>query len=406
VANRFYQLTGVYSQQAKGSPAPSVCSRNLIAYADKIESNGTRKLYQMPTNWLRGVTRLDSSGRIVKGLLVEPASTNMSKFSVDPFYWHFNGTNGSSLSATLTTQLNGLADTQCCLKEDTSNGGHFGEVYFFTQIINETYCASVFLKKSNRSWFYWTVQGTVTEVLCWYDVNNGVTGTVTNGLSSGMESWGNGWYRCWATWKATASTSTGVVYPAIATGDTNQVFLGLDQDSMFMWGMQVEQGNYPTSLIVTAAANVTRPADSLRYVGNDGNISTYQGSIEAKVLLPNIDTITDGYLLNINASGSTANSITLYNKADTDVVRTRGISGGVSKYDINGNVDVSDGKMHTIKHYWRVSGAGTLVDGTTDGTPVSSNTVPTGLDRIEIGQDASSATQLNGIIVDVKIFGK
>ncbi|KAI3597722.1 hypothetical protein D8I24_6538 [Cupriavidus necator H850] len=98
----------------------------------------------------------------------------------------------------------------------------------------------------------------------YFDLAAGTLGTlITNGatMRRGISPLGGGWYLCWVSMDV---TSTNPLQPNLwITSADNQVTFAADGSSGVLLGtLQVEQGAFPGSTIVTTGAQVTRVADS------------------------------------------------------------------------------------------------------------------------------------------------
>jgi len=72
---------------------------------------------------------------------------------------------------------------------------------------------------------------------------------------------------------------------------------------------------------------------------------------------------------------------------------------------ITGALNVLDGRIHRVQVSWRTGDFNLSVDGS-DGAYAAVSAVPDDLDRIDVGQNRTAATQLNGIIADVDTSAK
>ena len=79
-----------------------------------------------------------------------------------------------------------------------------------------------------------------------------------------IEDYGNGWYRIWFETATSAVSSNYVqIYPDNLDGN----------GSVYAWGIQAEEGSYPTSYIPTYGSSVTRSYDTLNDLNLDGLFS-------------------------------------------------------------------------------------------------------------------------------------
>jgi len=197
-----------------------------------------------------------------KGLLIEESRTNLFQTSDDfnNAYWTKTG---SSISSDSTTSPSGLVDADKIV-EDTSSGAH-GVSVSPAITFGIAYTLSFYAKKGERSWIRATV--TTGGISTWFDLDNGVLGTVGVGVNASIQSVGNGWYRCVAT--MTSASIAGNVLIRTQTADGQTTYAGDGTSSLFIWGAQLEAGSFPTSYIPTTTAALARSADVCDVVGAD-----------------------------------------------------------------------------------------------------------------------------------------
>ena len=82
----------------------------------------------------------------------------------------------------------------------------------------------------------------------WFDIRNKTKGTTSGSsvVDYDIEDVGNGWVRCYVT---TTSTSSGDSYFFIYFADSDGGFSTTENNKIYSYGWQVEQGSYPTSYI-------------------------------------------------------------------------------------------------------------------------------------------------------------
>ena len=128
-----------------------------------------------------------------------------------------------------------------------------------------------------------------------------------------IEDYGNGWLRVSITQSATVtSSSAGLVlfFNNNISGSYSTDYLGNVKADMLVYGMQIELGSYPSSLIPTYGSSATRTADACSKTG----ISSLIGQTEGTALLDfQFNGATESIILDIAASGlSPQNRIILY----------------------------------------------------------------------------------------------
>jgi hypothetical protein len=254
------------------------------------------------------------------GLLIEEQRTNLFTYSDD-----FDNASWTKANVTVTANTVVAPDgtlTGDKLVEATGTASR-SVLQNWTSVSGTTYTFSVYAKKGERQWLY--INGSSgafgSTTRAWFDLQNGVVGTLENSPIATITDVGNGWYRCTMSKAATASathTSTGF-YMSNADGVTS--YTGNGYSGIYIWGAQLEAGAFPTSYIPTTTAQVTRSADAASMTG--ANFSSWyradQGSIYidwassgvTSSTFPRIFVITDGATSNIlefNINGTTGNN--------------------------------------------------------------------------------------------------
>ena len=135
-----------------------------------------------------------------------------------------------------------------------------------------SYAQSIFLKKGTRNWVTF-VKGGGSGFAAWFDLENGVIGTVASGFSANMENYGNGWYRCSVISNATIT----LPYFQVVVVDNNDSTTNSVAGTIFIWGTQAEQGSYATSYIPTDGGTVTRVQDQYSKTGISNLINSTEG---------------------------------------------------------------------------------------------------------------------------------
>ena len=189
-----------------------------------------------------------------KGLLIEEQRTNLLTYSSD-FANAAWGKTGAVVVGNAYTSPSGLQDA--CSVRNTPGVNSF----VFQQkplSPSTTYTRSVFAKHvtgASELVFEYTIGGSLSAARF-----NLVTGTVVNLGSLGSPSAtitrrGNGWYRCTHTFTTAASGTNGAGVFYIGNYGATPA-----ETTFALWGAQLEAGAFPTSLIHTEGAQVTRAA--------------------------------------------------------------------------------------------------------------------------------------------------
>jgi len=249
-----------------------------------------------------------------KGLLVEPAVTNLCKQSEDIT------TTWSPIQATLTandTTAPDGATTADKLNDDS--GGGTGSVYV-QQVITVSaatkYTASVFLKADQLAFAALQAlnyDGGISGQQYFGLSGAGSLGTASNLDDSSITAYPNGWYRCSITWTQGAS-DTSFYFRIYLASSISSLTVQLDgTSSIFVWGAQVETGPIATSYIPTTTASVTRVKDDITQTGAQSLIGQTEGTLYVEVDW-RLTSGTAQYLLPIT-DGTGNNIILIYNES-------------------------------------------------------------------------------------------
>jgi hypothetical protein len=268
-----------------------------------------------------------------KGLLIEPASTNICKQSED-INTTWSPTNATPTQSTEETPDGDTSNKYIKLVDNGSNPTGTGVVSVRQAITvsgGTKYTGSVFLKAGGLNWA--AIQAVDTggvddDPFQYFDLDNGVLGTGSAGIQDAtIEAYPNGWYRCSMTWTQGAGDTsfTFYIYPADADND---VVVDLDgTSSIFVWGAQVEASPIATSYIPTTTASVTRNKDDISLTGASDLIGQSEGTLYVEVdwrltagIFQRLLTISDG---------SVVNEILIYNIASPVELRMAAVANGV-----------------------------------------------------------------------------
>jgi hypothetical protein len=123
--------------------------------------------------------------------------------------------------------------------ENTANGFHSTYRTSSVGTLTGTYTFSVYLKAAGRSWAIVRFNNRSN----WFNLADGVLGTVGAGYTALITPAGDGWYRCAVTLTATALDTFPEIL--IATGNNVSIYTGDGTSGIFVWGAQFNQGSTP-----------------------------------------------------------------------------------------------------------------------------------------------------------------
>ena len=234
---------------------------------------------------LANVPRLDYLGSTCPRLLLEPQRTNLVTYSeqLDNAAWIKEQV---SITANATTSPDGTANADKIIANATAGDKYVAQI--FTLGIGTAYTISAYFKSSEYTFAYIRFGGLVSNPYVIYNLANQAIVTTTGLTSSSITSVGNGWYRITATVTSTTNTLAPVFMVLPSTGytlglDNIPEFTGNGTSGGFLWGCQLEEGAYSTSLIPTLAASATRGADACSKTGISSLIGQTEGTIFAEI---------------------------------------------------------------------------------------------------------------------------
>ncbi len=271
-------ISGVYFWGAQFSDSASI-----DAYSPVYGAAVTSSAYYAP--------RLDYSPTTIQplGMLVEEQRTNIVSNS--------NVFNAALFQTTVTPNAaispSGLTDASSLSCTSTT-----GRSIISTTLTNAiSYVLSVFIKAGTNTSAYFEPAGNAVGSTVVFNLSNG---TITSGTGGSITPASNGYYRCSATFTA---TSTGASDLRIGTGDATS-------KTIFVYGLQIEAGSFPTSYIPTGASSVTRSADNASVSTQAFPYSATEGTIVANVMFANYVS-GDGRLGGVVGLGSSSPRIIL-----------------------------------------------------------------------------------------------
>tara|TARA_R110002020_G_scaffold71674_1_gene184914 strand:+ start:136 stop:1779 length:1644 start_codon:yes stop_codon:yes gene_type:complete len=238
------------------------------------------------------LARVDYDGT-ASSLLVEPLRTNLVTYSED-------FSQSSWLRQNLTVELNSSVSPSgnsnaSKLVEDSSNTTHRILTNAGLTISGDV-SISVFAKKGERNWIKLSNNNLVGA---FFDLENGVIGSVGSGIVAKIENYGNGWYRCSFTAASVANERIGI-YTSI--DGINLTYQGDGTSGVYVYGATIEIGSYATSYIPTDGGTVTRVQETYEKTGISNLINSEEGVLFAEIAALS----DDGTFRSISLSNGTA----------------------------------------------------------------------------------------------------
>ena len=341
-----------------------------------------------------------------KGLLIEEARTNLITKSevLDANQAGYNGTNLNATDAAIqdgTLAPDGVTQAYFTV-ENNSFGEHALRAINFTPTVSTVYAMSVFAKVKTDNVRRLAFRGFgagASNLFPVFDLVNGTVvteGTGTTWDNVQIEDYGNGWYRCSANVTTNSATEPFLNLLADdATGNTAG-YAGDNEGGLYLWGLQVEEGSFPTSYIPTSGATATRSADVASIATSAFGFNEDEGTLftEARTFVHN----NSHRVLSIS-DGTTSNRIIM--QAHTENHLFVG-SGGATQAALDAGRYYSNQYSKHSAAYQENNFAACL-DGGTVATD-SLGTIPT-VDIMNIGVGATANFSfLNGHIKKIQYF--
>jgi hypothetical protein len=331
------------------------------------------------------------------GLLIEESRIN--KFAKSETLNTWSTVNSPIIRANQTIAPDGNLTADKYIVPDGTTSGNTSAYQSSTITANATFTVSIYAKSAgldNFSFFIRDNAVSANSFNAYFDLSNGTTsftgntGTATF-ISSSIVDVGNGWYRCIATGSIGNSATT--IQSRLINRDAGNGF-----DGYFFWGMQVEEGSFPTSYIKTTGSQVTRSADyplmtdiTDWYKISEGTIYSeahkFSGSLSSTIFEFNDNSLNNRYSF-------------IY-VTDT-ALRFRSIAYGTNDSNITQTVSSSE--------YTKASGIYRLNDFdfvTSDinivGSDISAR-IPININRFTIGTTNNAFNSLNGHIKKIAYY--
>ena len=189
------------------------------------------------------------------GLLVEEARTNLVTYSQEfnDVSWYKNNVTATA-NTTAAPDGTTTAETLTC----SVGGQTWQHIRKSSTLSAGTHTFSCYCKAGNISTIRlggesYTIYATFTLT------GSGSFSGVTAGASASIQAFPNGWYRCSLTYVSAGGTfNNDIRFSSAALNDT-----------VYIWGAQLEASPYPTSYIPTTSSTVTRAADLATLTNNN-----------------------------------------------------------------------------------------------------------------------------------------
>ena len=358
----------------------------VLLYAPQMTKSPDLKPY-LPTTDRANLPRLNYP--VYGGcpsLLVEPQRTNIVIYSNDLTQWSNSFSTDESNVAISPEGIQNAGK----LIDTTSTSDHYISTPNASIAYDTITANSVFIKKGTFNHAQVRLlngTGTFSYVIATFNLDTGeLLGTLgisgTTNASYKIEKYPNDWWRITLVGSFTNSNVTARRYSVFLHNGTTQTYTGTGNDFIYIYGAQIEQGSYPTSLIHTSGSTVTRNEDKAENAGL-GTTDTFnddEGVLYAEL---RFDQIVSGNYIGID-DGTTSNRIIIGAEGSNIRAYSPGFTFSIS------NLPMFD--VNKIAFSWQTNLRKLFINGVKLGENTSAYTGPTGLNQLAF--DSGSAIQI------------
>lgn len=349
-------------------------------------------------------------------LLLEPTATNLITYSeqFDNAAWNKISLNTSGTPAWTNVAVapDGTTTAEKIIPTITDSG-------YVQQSINTTtgvvYTMSCFVKAAEMTTVALGIGNAFGDTSMRVDLTTGqVTTLPTNSLGYFSTYIGNGWFRIGFTKASSGTGASGFYCFAIGTANSS--------NGIFIWGAQVETGNYATSYMPTTASTFARSTDTSTSTTTNRALETatitnmypwfnaQEGTLFAETMIANSQ-YSNNYRYPGSASLDTnnANCIHIF-YAINQSLSMRNISseiffgndGSGAQFVNSSPITISDNSINKQTVMYKLNdanGSGNGVSGTTD-----TNIVVPQVNKLRIGDLRGGGSPLNGWVREVTYY--
>tara|TARA_R110001599_G_scaffold352768_2_gene588512 strand:+ start:960 stop:1793 length:834 start_codon:yes stop_codon:yes gene_type:complete len=245
---------------------------------------------------------------------------------------------------------------------------------------------SVFAKKGTNNWILLNSNNYdgSTDGYAFFDLENGALGTAVNLYSSDISDFGNGWYRVSITVLLGASNTVFDSQIFIADADNDNTLTLDGNNSIYIWGAQLEQGNI-SSYIPTEGSQTTRNSD----LCNSLNISSLLGQTEGTIFLDFKVLSENTVNANIfNTNKNTTNSIAVIRTRSTQKISVQTFFNSVNVNYLSTNT-YSVGDRIKLAFKYKNGDVKLYINGTLENSATPTFTISSALSEINLADNVT-----------------
>ena len=322
--------------------------------------------------------RLDWLNSDCPSLLLEPQRTNRLGYS-EQFNTSNWGKSYSTIDPDSTISPNGELSSDKLIA-NTVNTNHYLQATVSGLSTSSTTTFSIFIKKAEISQVQLLCAQNSSPYTNWarikFDLDTlSFFGTPVGAF--GYEDYSNGWVRLFTT--GTPTSSNALIRISLMKNSSLN-FAGNDNDGLYLFGAQVEQGSYPSSYIKTLSGTVTRLKDGCTLL-NQTFLTDYPFTVYAKAKVDGIGNT----VFSLNNTSSNQYYLIFYfpNSSQVSVGRA---SIGINDFD-NYNFSYSVGDIIKVAvSFTSATSYKLYINGVVVANITSGSSIPFNHDDISLGQ--------------------
>ena len=401
---RFYFTASAFTTGSTNSGfiGGTDADEKVYVWGEQIEEGSSPSEYIPTGATISGAPRFDHdpvTGESL-GLLIEEARTNEVNIDIGLT----SNVTGTSLSE--DSSVSKPDGTTGALKITATAGSSTHTAQRSTTSTTTNHAFSVFVKKGNHRYIGLSQGGTSNNIHVIFDTD---TKTITDDgahnsgtfVSSGFEEYPNGWFRIHMV-GFTQGTTLRVFLAQNASQNGLRNWNATGNEFCYAWGIQREDGSFPTSYIPTSGVPVTRAADVADITGT--NFSDFynqtEGTVFAEYNHANIETFSSNvYVFNADAD----NRILSLARSDRQYL---GLveKAGVHETEISKNTGWVNNQHYKTAFGVANNNVAMFLDGAQQGSTDTSVTLPT-VNTLTIGRKPDSNNRfINGHIKRLSYF--
>jgi hypothetical protein len=329
-------------------------------------------------------------------ILVEPSATNSFLYSQPTSALAFGG--GGIRTFDAATAPNGETEAF----RITNNGTSGNDNYRATSSItfgSDSMVLSVWAKAGSggNNYFTWSFQnlgGTVVRAGFKLE-GDGETQIITNGNGGHtlqIETYPDGWYRCIIIGNTQSSGTTSQFLYTVSGYTEHSSIAG---GSVLLWGFQVESGSVATSYIPTSGSTVQRAADNLEISGSDFDFYNASEGTTYMEVVPEPSASKSILFEYMDESAGADEIMGSYLTSGTSYFYAITSGSFVANTSLGTTTNLSE--LNRIAVSYKVNDMFGSINGATS-FRYTSLALPTGIDKLAIGNDNSGNLSITGRI--------